>query len=235
LWLESQLAVAPLPKGVVAVPEPIRGTGFFSGGYGLWIDGRAIMPVFPEGQVMIVGQDFNSVAVYERARFAGIEVGTSTTWKNLRPILLRSDLAEDAYFFTNVYMGLRDGGPETGRFPGARDRDFAGRCMRFFIRQLEVSKPRLILTLGLEPLRFLCRLIMKIPPPKTLTACERIYDSVRLADGSAVVVVGLTHPSYYHANVGRRSYGRFVGLEAENAMIRDGLRAAFGDYWPSTR
>jgi hypothetical protein len=50
-------------------------------------------------------------------------------------------------------MGLRSAGPETGRFPGTRDKDFVGRCVRFFERQIELAQPKLIVTLGVEPLR----------------------------------------------------------------------------------
>jgi hypothetical protein len=35
LWNELS-AVAPYPEGVLAVPEPIVGTAFFPGGFGLW-------------------------------------------------------------------------------------------------------------------------------------------------------------------------------------------------------
>jgi hypothetical protein len=143
-----QSVIAPWPKGVAAVPEPIQGTAFFPGGYGLWQEGSTTMGAFPTDGVMIVGQDFNSLAAYERARIKGSEIGTSTTWRNLIPILAEAGVPAETCFFTNVYMGLRDGGKETGRFPGSRDHDFVARCSRFFDRQLAVSRPKLILVLG---------------------------------------------------------------------------------------
>jgi uracil-DNA glycosylase len=229
LWLEMQSVIAPWPKGVAAVPEPIRGTAFFPGGYGLWQEGSTTMGAFPTDSVMIVGQDFNSLGAYERACLKGSEIGTSTTWRNLIPILAEAGVPAETCFFTNVYMGLRDGGKETGRFPGSRDHDFVARCSRFFDRQLAVSRPKLILVLGLEPLRVLSPSLLNVTAPATLTACDRIYDSVRQAGGFRTVVVVLTHPSFYHANVWRRRYGSLTGSAAEQAMISDGYRTAFGE------
>jgi uracil-DNA glycosylase len=177
------------------------------------------------GSIMVVGQDFNSLKKYEIARDAGTEFGLSVTWRNLRPLLRSANVPLRSCFFTNVYMGLRDGGPETGRFAGSRDREFVNRCARFFERQLEFCKPRLILTLGLEPLTFLCRFIMNVPAPPRLLECNEIYRAVGLADGSTVVVVGLTHPCY-PSNTRHRRYKSFTGRDAELAMIRDGLQAA---------
>ena len=81
---------------------------------------------------MIVGQDFNSVAAYDRARLARTEVGISATWRNLQELLFASNVCPERCFFTNVYMGLRDAGAETGRFPGARNSNFVDRCLTFF-------------------------------------------------------------------------------------------------------
>ena len=60
-------------------------------------------------------------------------------------------------FFTNFYMGLRETGPETGRFPGARDGEFVQRCARFFERQMEAIEPKLIVTLGMPALSAVAR------------------------------------------------------------------------------
>ena len=69
-------SVAPFPKGVVAVLMPIPGTAFFPGGYGIWMEDSEAAPCLPRGQIMIFGQDFNSVTVYQRAFEAGTEVET---------------------------------------------------------------------------------------------------------------------------------------------------------------
>jgi hypothetical protein len=153
LWVEMHSTVQPYPTGVVAVPEPIERTAFFPGGLGLWMEERAVLNEFPTAQIMVVGPDFNTVATYECARALKSEVGSSRTWQNLRRIFELFNIPLQCCFFTNVYMGLRAIGRETGRFPGARDPAFVDRCINFFRRQMVVARPKLILTLGLEPLR----------------------------------------------------------------------------------
>jgi uracil-DNA glycosylase len=175
---------------------------------------------------MLVGQDFNSKSVYEKAFRAGTEVGSSPTWGALQKLLLASGISLNRCFFTNLYMGLREGGPETGKFSGARDKGFVQRCLAFFIVKLQVIQPTLLLTLGLEPIKVLATHLFHVGVPKALTSCSEIYPSVSLPHGNATVVA-LTHPSFYYANVGRRKYGQLTGAEAEKGMIADGLKIAF--------
>jgi uracil-DNA glycosylase len=233
LWQAMRSAVSPFPEGTADVPEPIKGTAFFPGGLGLWLheNGSGESPI---GQIMIVGQDFNSERVYEQARRDGTEVGSSATWKALQRLLTASDVSLNQCFFTNLYMGLRKGGSETGRFPGARDRNFVQRCLAFFITQMEVVRPKLILTLGVEPFRVLATHLFHVPAPKTLSACVEIRPSVQLVHGGATVVA-LTHPSFYDANVWRRKYAGLTGAEAEKAMIADGMKSAFSNEPRATR
>jgi hypothetical protein len=227
LWHTASGWVEPYPLGVQGVPHPIKGTAFFPGGLGLLVDEDETRGVFPEDSIMVVGQDFNSVLAYERARSKGTEVGLSTAWRILSDVFSAGSIPLRQCFFTNVYMGLRTHGPETGRFPGARDRAFVGRCVEFFNRQLEAVKPRLIMTLGIEPLRVLARAgVFSIPVPKTLSECEGLYLDVPLIHGRATVVA-LTHPSFRHLNVGRRKYGDFIGSDAEKALIAAAREAAF--------
>ncbi|MEO8053376.1 MAG: uracil-DNA glycosylase family protein, partial [Acidobacteriota bacterium] len=226
LWqkMSSTFPSSSFPEGVVKVPQAIQGTAFFPGGYGVWLE-ENLRPPFPIGQIMVVGQDFNSVAAYDRARKAKTEVKISRTWRALIGILDASGISRDRCFFTNVYMGLREEEKETGRFPGAKDKEFVHRCVEFFKLQLEVARPKLILTLGLEPLRVLAACLFHIADPKTLKECSEVY-SVVLEHGN-VTVVALTHPSYSHVNGRLRKFGNLVGKEAERAMIEEGLERAF--------
>jgi uracil-DNA glycosylase len=218
LWIEMNSTIPPYPPGVVAVPEPIERTAFFPGGLGLWMEERSASSQLSMGQIMVVGQDFNTVAAYNCARLLGSEVDSSRTWQNLRRVLAQFNVPLECCFFTNVYMGLRAGGPETGRFPGVRDAAFVDRCIGFFTRQITFVRPKLVLTLGLEPLRALAPRIFRIKAPSTLSACDQVYGPLRLPHGD-VTVVALTHPSLYYANVGRRRYAGFAGIEAEKAMV----------------
>jgi uracil-DNA glycosylase family 4 len=124
-------------------------------------------------------------------------------------------------------MGLRSAGPETGRFPGTRDKDFVGRCVRFFERQIELAQPKLIVTLGVEPLRAVVQGVFGIPTPSTLSACDQIYQRLPVTHGQ-VSIVALTHPSLYYANVARRRFRSHTGIEAEREMIET-AKAAMRD------
>ncbi len=218
LWAEMSETFPPYPKGVVPVPERIRGTAFFPGGLGLWLDehGNA-EPDTPE--VMVVGQDFNTLASYENARKAGSEIETSRTWQNIEKIFPKLGLSFCQCYCTNFYMGLRENGPETGIFPGARDPEFVRRSVRFFERQMEVMKPKLIVTLGLAPLAALGKHVFHVPIPPTLSRCVDVYRDLPAAHGR-VALVALTHPSLYFANVGRRRFQSHEGQVAEMAMIQ---------------
>jgi hypothetical protein len=224
LWNEMGSAVAPFPPGVAAIPEPIGGTAFFPGGLGLWMEELDRDCHFPIGSCMVVGQDFNTVSAYERARQRRSEVGVSKTWQVLRRLLMSFSIRPDRCFYTNAYMGLRKAGKETGRFCGARDNDFVNRCAIFFSRQLAVVRPRLILMLGMEPLRMLGPRLFRIKAPPTLMACDSFYPRVCFGNGDAAMVV-LTHPSFYYANVRHRRYLRLVGADAEAAMVSDAMSA----------
>jgi hypothetical protein len=90
LWNEMGSVMPPYPSGVAPVPEPFPGTGFFPGGLGLWMEDLCDSVNFPAEQIMVVGQDFNTVAAYNRARQLGGEISTSPTWKKFLPILSTS-------------------------------------------------------------------------------------------------------------------------------------------------
>lgn len=216
--------IPPYPAGVVAVPEPIERTAFFPGGLGLWMEEHRRVFTFPAGQTMVVGQDFNTLKTYNCVRKLKSELNASPTWRALRQVLGVFDIPVENCFFTNVYMGLRAIGPETGRFPGARDAAFIDRCIKFFNRQLAVARPKLILTLGLAPLRALGPPLSGIKRPKTLTACDSVF-TLDLPHGRTSLVA-LTHPSMYKRNVVRRRFAQFAGIEAEKAMVRDARAAA---------
>ena len=226
LWLEVDAAVSPYPSGVLPVPKPISGTSFFPGGLGLWLD-EPTLNKLTDFRIMIVGQDFNSLKVYQRAFDGATEVDSSPTWRNLLKILGKANIHKSSCFFTNFFMGLRRAPPEKGKFPGAKDGLFTQRCHHFFHRQLAFWQPQVILTLGQPALRGVGA-ACQVPVPRTLRECDRIYN-IPLPHGPTIIAA-LTHPSLYDANVGRRRYGDFRGEEAEQAMIADAVSAFIPSY-----
>lgn len=232
LWREL-VSVAPYPSGVERVPERIRGTAFFPGGRGLWMpDPMLSPPEMPIGKVMIVGQDFHSVRNYKESLALGCSTRTAT-WRNLLLLLKAAEIRPNDCFFTNAYMGLRSDDRSTGRFPGSKDAAFTERCCRFFLLQLKVVQPRLIIALGKRVPQFLLSVTRDLAPwrnCKTMTQIDAVGALQRnimflSVDGVVATVAVVTHPSILGVNLKRRRYKGLVGRRAEVALLSDAYRS----------
>lgn len=220
------------PAGVAEVPEPIVGTAFFPGGYGLWRPNtQESLPPLPIGGVLVLGQDFDTIEGYRISHARGTEYPHVATWSRLKVFLDDVEVMTEECFFTNVFLGLRASGKNSGRFPGRRDPEFVARCLDFLRVQLNVLRPRLILTLGVPAFRFLGRLgegIGDWAKTATFTALD-LKGPVRAATGlvrsysHSTPVVALIHPSFRPANVWRRNFQGRKGEEAETAMVNEGI------------
>jgi uracil-DNA glycosylase len=143
-------------------------------------------------------------------------------------------IARETCFFTNVYMGLREGKATTGRFPGSHDPPFVHRCQQFFIRQLQVQRPRLILALG----TFVPPFLAPLSPQLSGWAKGGTFAELDKADLSMIpeasfagadhvcALVALTHPSLRPANIHRRRWQSLSGHAAEVQMVRYALSLA---------
>ena len=232
---EELSAVAPYPPGVVAVPDQIQGTSFFPGGTGLWVPEPRILPPMPVGGVMILGHDFHNEAGYKWSRENEQENLRSPTWLNLLRFLEKVPIAPGRCFFTNVYMGLRCGNETTGTFAGSKSLEFVARCRRFFLHQLEVQRPVLVLTLGGHVPRFLAPLAPELArwnelagfPARDAANLSLIADvRFETVERHRCVVASLIHPSFRPRNVGARRWNGFAGSEAEVEMVRTALALA---------
>ncbi|HET6613946.1 MAG TPA: uracil-DNA glycosylase family protein [Kofleriaceae bacterium] len=214
------------PDGVMAVPEPVRGTAFFPGGYGLIVDNGAL-PAFPHGGTMIVGHDFHSEAGYRESVARGHENPNLPTWRNLRSVLKQAGISTETCFFTNFFVGLRKGTATTGPFPGAKSHSFVAHCREFLLRQLEVQQPALILTLGIQTPYYLAPLSPQLADwgerrgLKHLDASGPVKLDVHFPaiPSCSAAVVALTHPCLRHASVRHRSYDGLTGAAAELRML----------------
>lgn len=232
------LFVQPYPAGVVPVPGQIPGTGFFPGGHGLWQSDTA-PPVFPTGGIMILGHDFHNVAGYMRSLANGQEDVGSPTWRNLLTLLDATVIDPKECFFTNFFMGLRPGNSTTGPFPGSTDAEFVARCRLFFLHQLAVQRPRLILVLGNYVPAYLGQLSNSLSSWETLRTFKSRDESAQsvirdarfhATDDFCSNVVSLVHPSYRHINLKSRRWiapdGQLhSGEAAEVEMVRFALNA----------
>jgi uracil-DNA glycosylase len=219
------------PTGMERVPSQIPGLGFFPGGRGVYQEtGSRDPPPFPFHEVMIVGQDFDTVQNYQASRCRGEEKRQSATWRNLLKLLDDSNIPKTACFFTNAYMGLRSSGKNTGPCLGSRSEAFRDTCRSFFMRQLAVQEPRAILCLGTQVTRFLagCSADLRAWTAGSFrsidSSCASVVFDVHFADARSVLaVVALVHPSFRAANLGRREYGDCQGACAERRMLRDAM------------
>lgn len=216
------------PLGVLPVPEAIRGTAFFPGGFGLLVSAPGSeLPSFPFGGLMVLGHDFHSEAGYRRSLERNGESLSQPTWRNLLRLLAQAAIPTADCFFTNFFMGLRQGTITTGVFPGSKSEPYVEHCRRFLLRQLEVQRPRLLLTLGIHT-------PVLVAPMSPELAPWRIRQGLKYLDASGPIqrrasfvglpgfrttVVALTHPSLRHASMRHRRFDGATGADAELRML----------------
>jgi uracil-DNA glycosylase len=183
---------------------------------------------------MVLGHDFHNAAGYVRSFVRGQESLNSPTWRVLIKLLSEAGLPLSQCFFTNFFMGLRQGKAVTGPFPGTRDLEFVSRCQLFLLHQLALQKPRLVLVLGNEVPARLSPLARALEPwAKYQGFHARDSANVALIERAQFYVIqpfpchviSLVHPSMRHANIGQRkwhsSQGQdYSGNDAEVEMIK---------------
>ena len=233
LW-DKIASVAPYPPGlVVPVPELMKGTAFFPGGIGLIRElGSTELPRWPVNGVMVLGHDFDTLANYNKSRRNGGESPRSPTWGTVVDVLKKASIDQEECFFTNVYMGLREHGKNSGPFPGRHDNAYVDRCLAFLAAQFAAQKPRLIVVLGAPAFALIAKRLDDLHDwraARTFADIDRlgpVRPRVSLGGGQVATVVSLIHPSYRRRNVGKRRYAGAAGHDAEMAMLRDALKSS---------
>lgn len=218
------------PDGMVAVPEMISGMAFFPGGHGLYAPAGEPLPDFPLGGVMVVGQDFDTEANYRHSRERQRESEAEPTWRNLLALLDDAGADRSRCFFTNAYMGLRTGASNTGRSPGSRSEPFSAAFREIFVEQLIVVRPRVIVLPGNQVLAFVYGLTRRPQSWRRPNwgqiddAGEALMPDLEFIGTAGRYVVpaaaAVVHPSFRHANVGRRRFEGAEGRAAESRLLR---------------
>ena len=129
------------------VDELIDGTAVFPGGSGLWRGPAFHGPLpelFPEGSIMFVAHNFDSIDAYKRAKIRGGET-QSIFWQRLLDYLKSANIHPDRCFFTNALAGLKPGSA-TGPMPTVDG--YREQCQQFLVRQVDIVKPFRIVALG---------------------------------------------------------------------------------------
>jgi len=232
LW-EKLGAVAPYPDGVVAVPEMMNGRAFFPGGIGLIREPWSTdLPRWPMHGAFILGHDFDTVSGYRKSVSRGGESPRSPTWGTVSKVLTEANIDLSKCFFTNVYMGLRERGKNSGPFPGRNDQAYVDRCLDFLSHQFAAQLPSLVVVLGAPAFSLLAGQLDGLRDWRAATRFADIdrlgpvREGVSLGEGHKATVVSLVHPSYRRRNVGTRCYAGACGHEAELSMLRTAARAS---------
>jgi len=202
----------------------IKGTAFFPGGRGT-TDGSETISNKP---IMVLGQDFDTVEKFNKDVEADEEdMEKNATWNNLRKLLKECDFKLNDCFFTNVILGARNNSKATGKSPAFKDKEFISYCRKFFLKQLETQKPKLILVLGKEVAMFLGQYGGKLEVWKKIInfqsvdeAGNQIIRDATFPNGITTNLVLLVHPSYRPVNVKRRRFNGLDGIDAEVEMIK---------------
>jgi uracil-DNA glycosylase family 4 len=181
---------------------------------------------------MILGQDFDCEKNFNIALKQGSEdINRNPTWRNIRKILHECGISENDCFFTNAILGARKGDKGTGRSPAFTDPSFIDYCRQFFLLQISLQKPTLILILGKYTAQFLYPLNSALEPLKSMKNFEeldnnhlQVIKNIGFLDKILTNIVILIHPSLRHLNIGRRKYLGYSGHLAEIEMIKEGLK-----------
>lgn len=171
------------PPDVTPVPELLPGTAAFAASAGLVREaGTHRLPPFPYGGLMVVGHNLDNRAGYERRRALGTSHGDlvpgppMSTWQGLYKLLDNAGVPRHMLFFTNVFVGLKEGKP-TGRFSAYPAPEFRSWCAEFLGHQVRTMRPRAVLILGGHACRAIAGLATPVPwpqgplpPPRVVTA-----------------------------------------------------------------
>jgi hypothetical protein len=135
----------------------IQGTACFPGGAGLWRGKRngGPLPVyFPESPLMFVGHNFDSERGYAISLARGGEA-EGDFWTRLLRMLESAGLRPAECFFSNALIGLKPGKAE-GEMPSVRG--YKEQCQSFLQRQVEIVRPRAVVALGVQAIRYVSKL-----------------------------------------------------------------------------
>lgn len=158
-------------------------------------------------KIMIIGQDWGPYNDMDKFHELYMEEPTKENWnqimekeKSLTKKMLTSFLKESASYYgitidmhnvyiTNAIMCARKG--DTYRGDNIKLKESSLNCSNFLKRQIEIVKPKIILTLGYYPLLSLSK-IFEFPIETSLTKTIEKYSVIKTSD---YVIIPLYHPT----------------------------------------
>lgn len=217
--------VEPYPEIVKPVDKMIDITAFFPGGKGLWLEEETdILPT-----ILVLGKDFSNVEEYKSMLRSESNDLKCTTWRNLRKLFKEANIDLKNCFYSNVFMGLRVANKSTGDFPWFKDKSFVRRNLEFLLYQIEIIKPKVIITLGRPASEMISKLsqtdLKCWKDGKALSEENNGLKTSVSFNNHICTCVALEHTSMNHFNINRRVYvnknGKHYGHTAEVEMLKD--------------
>ncbi|MGB8843806.1 MAG: uracil-DNA glycosylase family protein [Aliidongia sp.] len=212
-------AIAPYPKDCIGFDgrRLMSGTAFFPAGDGLWKGNGNIDPSLPVGGVLFLGSDWGDNDSYDGC---GEGEANGKTWQGLLKLLDLAEIPRNEIFCTNAWPCLRAGRRAVGGVvPGYKDPEFTSRCKAFFLRTLELLRPKLVVPLGTKPTSFIASLTAAEPSPWGKARYWREIDPTPVWPCRDFNVVPIVHPS-----MPNHRYRLIVkSIQAEAALIRSVL------------
>jgi len=147
--------------------------------------------------IMVLGNDFGTCEYLSTKCENKREREKNSTIKNIKTIGLEIEKT----FFTNFFLGLRITGKMIDKKISLED--YKSFCNKFFLTQLKMINPSIVICLG-KPVRFvLCDAFERLFPGKNLTY-KKLYENngyeVEIKDSvlGERKFVFIPHPSYAH-------------------------------------
>lgn len=150
--LHATVKASDYPDGVMEDRSGrIQGPGFFPGSTGIVVGTK----VLASRRIMVLGQDQDNQKGHDKSEAKGDEL-YSKTWTNMTDLFGQAQIDIEDCFFTNFIMGVRvNSKRNTGPSPALAHPAFMVACSAFFIQQLVMQRPKVILCLGMIPFKLL--------------------------------------------------------------------------------
>ncbi len=137
-------------SGMIMIKENQKlNFGFFPAGSGIFVPNKSKIQEaeIEEGGAMILGNDFGTLTYLDKINNGDKIEGGSSTIRNLKKLGL-----ENKSFHTNFYLGIRDDKTHEGTTMTDRiaplEQNYKSFCFRFFLKQLEIINPKVVVCLG---------------------------------------------------------------------------------------
>ena len=217
------------PAEMQKIFAEIKGRAFFPGGRGTFQNDETAA----NKSIMLLGQDFDTKTKYESAKENGEEdLEKNKTWNNLQKLLFAANIKLDDCFFTNAIMGVRClTEVATGKSPAFKSKSFVKDCQDFFLYQLELQKPKVIIALGLNVAKFLSDTSTDLIDWRNIPNFESVDNenqqiklNVKFNNDIVSNVALLMHPSARKYNLVTRKYRDKFGIEAQAQIIQDACK-----------